>query len=198
LDEVARVAPRDEVRRAPAAAPAAAPVLPAAPGAAGLAGPVRVLVVDDSPTIIQVLKYFLELEGYEVLSAPDGEQGLATAREARPHVVVSDVDMPRLNGIGMVKALRADPLTSEIPILLLSAQTSVESEAEGLAVGADDYVPKPVEPRRLAARVKALLGRTQKRWQAGPLPAPGAAAEAEVGVADAEQEATAEAREDLP
>ena len=120
---------------------------------------------------MQVLKYYLELEGYEVLTAPNGREGLALAMRERPDVMVSDVDMPELNGIEMVRALRQDPATAHIPVMLLSAQTTVESETAGLQVGADDYVPKPVEPRRLAARVKALLARRQDRGSSAAAPA---------------------------
>ncbi|HEV8472340.1 MAG TPA: ATPase, T2SS/T4P/T4SS family [Methylomirabilota bacterium] len=183
LDDVLRVAPRDDRRAAaapetPAAAPApvappAPTVIAPAPSAASTAlGPTkRVLVVEDSPTIVQVLKYYLELEGYEVLTAPNGREGLALATRERPDVMVSDVDMPELNGIEMVRALRQDPATAHIPVMLLSAQTTVESETAGLQVGADDYVPKPVEPRRLAARVKALLARRQDRGSSAAAPA---------------------------
>jgi len=206
LEDVLRVAPRDDARGSAAAEPAAAappttdeptaisveptiamptdaaprraeaPVALApsavAPALTPPPGGIRVLVVEDSPTIVQVVKYFLELEGYEVLCAADGEKGLAIARRERPHAVVSDVEMPRMSGIEMVAALRHDPATRDMPVLLLSSQTSVESEAQGLSVGADDYVPKPVEPRRLAARVKALLNRTQDRWNHAPTVAP--------------------------
>jgi type IV pilus assembly protein PilB len=121
----------------------------------------RVLVVEDSPTIVSVVKYFLELEGFEVLVAEDGLRGLDRARQERPDVIVSDVNMPGMSGLAMVKALRADTCTSGIRVLMLTAEDSIERETEGLAAGADDYIVKPVEPRRLAARVKALLGRSR-------------------------------------
>jgi type IV pilus assembly protein PilB len=157
--------PADATVRSPMASPAgASAAAPASPAITPPPGGIRVLVVEDSPTIVQVVKYFLELEGYEVLCAAEGEKGLALARRERPHAVVSDVEMPRMTGIEMVTALRRDPVTRDMPVLLLTSLTSVDAEAQGLAVGADDYVPKPVEPRRLAARVKALLSRTQDRW----------------------------------
>jgi type IV pilus assembly protein PilB len=187
LEEVARVAPRDALRSAPPAPPhrevpspprempsppreipsppREATVLTASPvnGAAPAdVGPARILVVDDSPTMVHVISYFLQLEGYTVESANDGEQGLAAVRRAAPDLIVTDVDMPRMNGFEMVRALRVDPLTAEIPILMLTARTSVENETEGLATGADDYVAKPVEPRRLGARVRALLARARR------------------------------------
>ena len=121
----------------------------------------RVLVVEDSPTIVSVVKYFLELEGFDVLVAADGLVGLETALRELPDVVVTDVNMPGMGGVALVKALRADTRTSQMRIMMLTSETSVESETEGLAAGADDYLAKPVEPRRLAARVKALRARSR-------------------------------------
>jgi type IV pilus assembly protein PilB len=194
LEEVARVAPRTEARplrpsspprvvelaSPPREVPAVAALAPPPNGTAATAagGACRILVVDDSPTMVHVISYFLQLEGYTVTSASDGEQGLDAVRREAPHLIVSDVDMPRMNGLEMVRALRADPRTSAIPILMLTARTSVEHETEGLATGADDYVPKPVEPRRLAARVKRLLGRTRPGGTSTPMmtdPGPAAA-----------------------
>jgi len=128
------------------------------PGQVAVRG--RVLVVEDSPTIASVVKYFLELEGFDVLLAADGLAGLETAQREHPHVIVSDVNMPGMGGVAMVKALRADPSHANVRILMLTSEASIEAESEGLAAGADDYLLKPVEPRRLAARVKALLARS--------------------------------------
>jgi type IV pilus assembly protein PilB len=122
----------------------------------------RVLVVEDSPTIVSVVKYFLELEGFEVLVAENGAIGLDMARRERPDVIVSDVNMPGMGGVDMVKAIRADPGLAGVRILMLTSESSVEAETEGLEAGADDYILKPVEPRRLAARVKALQARKAK------------------------------------
>jgi type IV pilus assembly protein PilB len=127
----------------------------------------RVLIVEDDRTITSVVKYFLELEGFEVLLAEDGLIGLKTAQRERPNVIVTDVNMPGMDGIAMVKALRADPLTHDVAILMLTSEDSLDSETRALAVGADDYILKPVEPRRLAARVKALLARSKGRQLAG-------------------------------
>ena len=121
----------------------------------------RVLVVEDNPTITTVVKYFLELDGFDVLVAEDGVIGLEMAIRELPDVIVTDVNMPGMGGVEMVKALRADARTSHVRIMMLTSESSVDSEAEGLAAGADDYVLKPVEPRRLAARVKALRARSR-------------------------------------
>lgn len=127
----------------------------------------RVLIVDDSRTISSVVKYFLELEGYEVFIADDGLLGLTMARRERPNVIVADLNMPGMDGISMVKALRSDPLTRDVAILMLTAEDNLDSETRALSAGADDYVLKPVEPRRLAARVKALLVRSKGRQLTG-------------------------------
>jgi type IV pilus assembly protein PilB len=129
--------------------------------AARIGGRRRVLVVEDSQTISSVVKYFLELDGFDVLVAEDGLAGLGMARNEVPDVIVSDVNMPGMGGVEMVKALREDPRMAQVRILMLTSEASIECETAGLAAGADDYILKPVEPRRLAARVKALLARSQ-------------------------------------
>jgi type IV pilus assembly protein PilB len=153
LDEVLRVVPGDDA--------ADAPPVEAAPGEPESLLRGRVLIVEDSPTISSVVRYFLELEGFEVLAATDGVAGLEMAIREHPDVIVSDVNMPGMGGVEMVKALRSDPRTAHVRIMMLTSESSVESETEGLAAGADDYILKPVEPRRLAARVKALRARTR-------------------------------------
>ncbi|MEP6914669.1 MAG: ATPase, T2SS/T4P/T4SS family, partial [Acidobacteriota bacterium] len=172
LDEVLRAVSRGDAPDAVGEPPAVAQAMAPAPGvsapahvdsvqaaASTLRG--RVLVVEDSPTISSVVKYFLELEGFEVLLAENGLLGLEVALRERPDVIVSDVNMPGMGGVEMVKALRSDPRTADLRIMMLTSESSVESEAEGLAAGADDYILKPVEPRRLAARVKALRARSR-------------------------------------
>ena len=176
LEEVLRVAPPDEGR--PTAAPArpgpagqatgtptqeeGAPASPAPTVASAGARP-RALVVEDSPTVVTVVKYFLELEGFTVLVAADGLEGLDLARKELPDVIVSDISMPGMDGLALTAALRGDPRTHHVAILLLTSDASPDSEAKGLETGADDYLVKPVEPKRLAARVKALLARAGAR-----------------------------------
>lgn len=123
----------------------------------------RVLIVEDDRVVTTVVKYFLEMEGFEVVLAKDGLIGLETAKRNPPQVIVTDLNMPGMDGMAMVKALRADALTRDIPIIMLTSEESVDSETLALSLGADDYVHKPVEPRRLAARVKALLARSKTR-----------------------------------
>ena len=129
-------------------------------------GKERVLVVEDSSTIASVVKYFLELEGFEVVVAKDGNSGLEAARRYQPHVIVTDYNMPGMDGMAMVRALRSEAATSGIAVLMLTSEDSIEKETQALEAGVDDYILKPVEPRRLAARVKSLLARSQRRHTA--------------------------------
>lgn len=122
----------------------------------------RILVVEDSPTIASVVRYFLELEGYEVLIATDGSSGFDVAKRERPSVIVTDCNMPGMDGMAMVRALRANEDIRGISVLMLTSEEAVEKEAEALEAGVDDYVVKPIEPRRLAARVKSLLARSRR------------------------------------
>lgn len=123
----------------------------------------RVLVVEDSRTILAVVKYFLELEGFSVLEAKDGQTGLGVAKRDHPDVIVTDCNMPGMDGMTMVREIRADPSTRDIAVIMLTSENSVEREEQALAAGADDFILKPVEPRRLAARVKSVLARTPAR-----------------------------------
>ena len=122
----------------------------------------RVLVVEDSQTIASVVKYFLELEGFDVLIAKDGATGLEMAIREIPELVVTDYDMPGMDGASMVRALRGSRTTSNIAVLMLTGEVGVEKETQALEAGVDDYIQKPVEPKRLAARVKALLARSRR------------------------------------
>jgi len=121
-----------------------------------------VLVVEDSSTIASVVKYFLELEGFDVAVAKDGNSGLEAARRDQPQVIVTDYNMPGMDGMDMVKALRAEATTRGIAVLMLTSEDNVEKEARALEAGVDDYILKPVEPRRLAARVRSVLARSQR------------------------------------
>ncbi|HEV8377187.1 MAG TPA: ATPase, T2SS/T4P/T4SS family [Candidatus Polarisedimenticolia bacterium] len=165
LEEVVRVLPPDEAR--PGAPPARLgsepPPLQTASDSNAVVGKARILIVEDSPTVVTVVKYFLENEGFEVMVAADGLEGLNLARQSAPEIVVSDLNMPGMDGIALVQELRADPRTKAAGIIMLTSEDSVESEARGLAIGADDYLAKPVEPKRLAARVRAILARNRGR-----------------------------------
>lgn len=118
-----------------------------------------VLVVEDDPTILQLLEVNFEMEGFTVLPAVDGAAGLEAARASVPDIIVSDVMMPNMSGVEMVAALKEDPATAGIPVILLSAKAQGGDIRSGLDAGADEYVTKPFEPLDLIDRVNALLAR---------------------------------------
>lgn len=115
-----------------------------------------ILVVDDEKDILELLKYNLEKDGYRVLTAQNGKEALKLARQ-NPELVVLDIMMPELDGWEVCKAIRKDPATSKIPIIILTARDSEVDEVVGLELGADDYITKPVKVRTFLARVKRAL-----------------------------------------
>jgi DNA-binding response OmpR family regulator len=116
-----------------------------------------VLVVDDDPVILQLLQVNFEMEGFVVLLAADGEEGLAVCRAERPDIVVSDVMMPRKSGLELLAELKDDPDINDIPVLLLTAKAQTTDVSAGIDAGADDYVTKPFEPLDLVDRVNRLI-----------------------------------------
>jgi DNA-binding response OmpR family regulator len=117
-----------------------------------------ILVVDDDPVIQKLLSVNFEMEGYDVLTASDGIEGLEKIRAYAPDLVLLDVMMPRLDGIEVVRRLKQDPKTKKIPIVLLSAKAQSADVSGGLEAGADAYVTKPFDPLELLEKVAALLG----------------------------------------
>ena len=117
----------------------------------------RVLVVDDDPVIQKLLKVNFEMEGYEVLSAADGAEGLDQAGSGRPDVIILDVMMPKMNGLEVLAALKADDSTKNIPVILLSAKAQAGDVQAGLDRGANAYVTKPFDPLDLLDRVGTLV-----------------------------------------
>ena len=120
----------------------------------------KILVVDDEIYIVHILDFSLGMEGYEVLTALDGEQALEKARAGHPDLIVLDIMMPKLDGYETCKMLKADPATRDIPVILLSAKGRNVDQKVGFEVGADDYITKPFSPRKLVERINALLGQT--------------------------------------
>ena len=118
-----------------------------------------VLVVEDDPVILRLLEVNFELEGFTVLLAHDGAEGIEVARTGKPDVIVSDIMMPHTSGLELVSTLKADGDTSEIPIILLSAKAQTSDLKTGMDAGADDYVTNPFEPLDLVERVNVLLSR---------------------------------------
>jgi two-component system alkaline phosphatase synthesis response regulator PhoP len=128
----------------------------------------RILVVDDEIYIVHILDFSLGMEGYEVLTALDGEQALEKARTEKPDLIVLDIMMPKLDGYETCKRLKADPEIKDVPVILLSAKGRNVDQKVGFEVGADDYITKPFSPRKLVERINAILGHgtSQQRMQA--------------------------------
>jgi two-component system, OmpR family, alkaline phosphatase synthesis response regulator PhoP len=120
----------------------------------------KILVVDDEIYIVHILDFSLGMEGYEVLTALDGEQALERARAEHPDLIVLDIMMPKLDGYETCKLLKAGPETKDIPVILLSAKGRNVDQKVGFEVGANDYITKPFSPRKLVERINALLGQT--------------------------------------
>jgi len=118
---------------------------------------VTILVVDDSPSVRQLVQLTFEMEGYRVITADDGVAGLERARADRPSLVVLDVMMPRMDGFDVARALKSDPATAAMPIVMLTAKAQAADVSAGGASGVDDYVTKPFDPEELLARVERLL-----------------------------------------
>jgi two-component system alkaline phosphatase synthesis response regulator PhoP len=116
----------------------------------------KILVVDDEPTLLATLKYSLEQENYEVLTASDGEAAVETARSAQPDLIVLDLMLPGMSGIEVCRVLRKETF---VPVLMLTAKDSEVDKVVGLEIGADDYMTKPFGMPELLARVRALLRR---------------------------------------
>ncbi len=119
----------------------------------------RILLVDDDPVILDLLAVNFELEGFVVLRATDGAEGVDRARSDQPDVIVSDIMMPRRSGLELLAEVKTDPTTAHIPVVLLSAKGLAADVRAGLDAGADEFLTKPFEPDDLLARVDKLLDR---------------------------------------
>ena len=119
----------------------------------------RVLIIEDEKDILRLLKYNLEKEGYQVVSATDGASGLAAAQKEKPDLLILDLMLPKLDGMEVCRTLRQE---SRVPILMLTAKKQEVDRILGLELGADDYVTKPFSIRELLARVKTILRRSQR------------------------------------
>ncbi|NPV57202.1 MAG: response regulator transcription factor [Anaerolineae bacterium] len=120
-----------------------------------------ILVVDDETNIIQLASLYLEREGFRVLSAQDGRQGLAEISRSKPALVVLDIMLPEIDGFEVCKTLRKN--NDQVPVIILTARDDDIDKILGLELGADDYLTKPFNPRELVARVKAILRRSSPR-----------------------------------
>jgi two-component system phosphate regulon response regulator PhoB len=120
----------------------------------------KLLIVEDEPSLTEVLSYNLRREGYEVVVAHEGREGLRKAQMLLPDLVILDLMLPGLDGIEICRELRANPATANTPVLMLTAKAEETDQVVGFAVGADDYVTKPFSVKVLLQRVKVLLRRT--------------------------------------
>lgn len=116
-----------------------------------------VLIADDDGDILSLVKAVLERSGHEVVAASDGAEALASVRARKPDLVVLDIAMPEVDGLEVLRRLRADPTTSELPVVLLSARAQEADVQRGFAIGASAYLKKPFSPRELSEHVAELL-----------------------------------------
>ncbi|MBS3960444.1 MAG: phosphate regulon transcriptional regulator PhoB [Sandarakinorhabdus sp.] len=129
----------------------------------------KILLVEDDANLVELIRYNLDKEGFDVVSTPDGEEALVLAEEVRPDIVVLDWMIANLSGIEVCRRLRRAPETANLPIIMLTARAEESDRVRGLETGADDYVTKPFSPRELVARVRALLRRLRPALSGGNL-----------------------------
>lgn len=122
----------------------------------------KILIADDEPDILEILKYNLTNEGYEVITAKDGDEALEKARQSKPDLIVLDVMMPRKTGVEVCEMLRQQPQFKETLIIFLTALNDDHTQIKGLETGADDYISKPVSPKVLLSRINALFRRVNQ------------------------------------
>ncbi|MEJ2039139.1 MAG: response regulator [Desulfosarcinaceae bacterium] len=119
-----------------------------------------ILIIEDDPNTAELVRLYLEREGFRAMTAAEGDTGLALAREHCPHLVILDLMLPRMDGWEICRRLRQE---SEVPVIMLTARGEEIDRVAGLTLGADDYVVKPFSPRELVARVQAVLRRSPTR-----------------------------------
>lgn len=126
----------------------------------------EILVVEDEKDLIELIKYNLEKEGFQVISAADGEEGLRLVQRRRPVLVLLDLMLPVIDGLEVCRKIKKDPQTAGIPVVILTVKDAEADIVAGLEVGADDYITKPFSPRVLIARVRAILRRYEESSEA--------------------------------
>jgi two-component system phosphate regulon response regulator PhoB len=129
----------------------------------------KILIVEDDRDIVEMITYNLRADGYEVLSAFTGKDGIALARRERPDLIILDIMLPVMDGFEVCRVLKSTEATACVPIIILSAKSQETDKIVGLELGADDYVTKPFSPRELIARIKAVLRRNQEQQPRGEI-----------------------------
>jgi len=129
----------------------------------------KILVIEDEPDIAEVLQYNLEKEGFDVETARRGDTGFDAVRRDNPDLILLDLMLPGIDGLELTRMLKRDPLTSRLPIVMLTARGEEVDRIVGLELGADDYISKPFSPREVVLRVKAVLRRFQQEESAAEL-----------------------------
>ena len=124
--------------------------------------PVKILVVDDEPDILDILRYNLEKEGYKVFTAQDGREGIKLAETEKPNLIILDIMMPKMDGVEVCRNLRSKSEFDRTVITFLTAREEDYSQIAALDVGGDDYITKPIRPRVFLSRIKALLRRSDR------------------------------------
>lgn len=123
---------------------------------------IKILLVDDEPDILEIISYNLEAEGYQVYTAKNGVEGVSKAKKKKPHLVILDVMMPEMDGIEACEQMRSTPSLENTIITFLTARGEDYSQVAGFDAGADDYITKPIKPKVLVSKVKALLRRLKE------------------------------------
>ena len=126
---------------------------------------IKILLVDDEPDVIEIIRYNLDQEGYKLYTASDGKEALKKAKKNIPHLIIMDVMMPKMDGIEACEQLRNDVTFNDTIIMLLTARGEDYSYVAAFDAGADDYVTKPIKPKIIVSKVKALLRRLKKEEQ---------------------------------
>ncbi len=125
-----------------------------------------ILVVDDEKDLLDLIEYNLKKEGFQVLKAENGEQGITLAKQSKPDLVLLDIMMPKMDGLEAVEIMRKDEDLKRIPIIFLTARSDEKTEVEGLNKGGDDYITKPISTTKLISRIKAVMRRFDETQEA--------------------------------
>lgn len=130
----------------------------------------KILIIDDDVDTLKLVGLMLQKQGYQIVAANNGPQGISQAEKELPDLILLDIMMPEIDGYEVARRLRANPLTATIPILMFTAKSQLDDKVTGFEAGADDYLTKPTHPAELSAHVKALLARAKKAKGTSPLP----------------------------